>query len=66
MALCDVVAMYLTERRWVRQAATDEASLLAMAWESAEGKVLVARGAEIALTKTLLLCEKLEARILAR
>ena len=38
--------------------ATDEASLLAMARESEEGEVLVAPGAEIALTKTLMLCEK--------
>ena len=38
--------------------ATDEASLLAMARESEEGKVLVARGAEIALTKPLYVCEK--------
>ena len=36
----------------------DEASLLAMARESEEGEVLVAPGAEIALTKTLYLCEK--------
>ena len=40
--------------------ATDEASLLAAARESEEGEVLVATGAEIALTKTLLLCEKPE------
>ena len=40
--------------------ATDEASLLAMARESEEGEVLVAPGAEIALTKTLYLCEKPE------
>ena len=33
--------------------ATDEASLLAMARESEEGKVLVARGTEIALTMPL-------------
>ena len=38
--------------------ATDEGSLLAMARESEEGKVLVARGAEIALTKTLLVKQK--------
>ena len=38
--------------------ATDEASLLAMARESEEGKVLVAPGAEIALTRTLLVCEE--------
>ena len=38
--------------------ATDEASLLAMARESEEGKVLVAPGAEIALTKTLFVCEE--------
>ena len=36
--------------------ATDEGSLLAAA--RAEGKVLVAPGAEIALTKMLRLCEK--------
>ena len=36
--------------------ATDEGSLLAAA--RAEGKVLVAPGAEIALTKPLYLCEK--------
>ena len=35
--------------------ATDEASLLAMARESEEGEVLVAPGAEIALTKPLLI-----------
>ena len=38
--------------------ATDEASLLAMARESEEGEVFV--DGEIALTKTLLLCEKPE------
>ena len=38
--------------------ATDEASLLAMARESEEGKVLVAPGAVIALTKPLCLCEE--------
>ena len=38
--------------------ATDEASLLAMARESEEGEVLVARGAEIALTKALMVREK--------
>ena len=36
--------------------ATDEGSLLAAA--RAEGKVLVAPGTEIALTKPLMLCEK--------
>ena len=36
--------------------ATDEGSLLAMA--RAEGKVLVAPGAEIALTRPLSVCEK--------
>ena len=40
------------------QAATDEASLLAMARESEEGEVLVATGALIALTRTLLVKEK--------
>ena len=38
--------------------ATDEGSLLAMARESEEGEVLVAPGAEIALTKALLVSEK--------
>ena len=38
--------------------ATDEGSLLAMARESEEGEVLVAPGAEIALTMPLYLCEK--------
>ena len=38
--------------------ATDEGSLLAMALESEEGEVLVAPGAEIALTKGLCLCEE--------
>ena len=40
--------------------ATDEGSLLAAARESEEGKVLVAPGAVIALTKALMVCEKPE------
>ena len=59
MALCEVIAAHETERGvGSGQAATDEASLLAMARESEEGEVLVAPDALIALTKTLLVCEK--------
>ena len=59
MARCEVVDAHVTERGvGSGQAATDEASLLAMARESEEGEVLVAPGTEIVFTKLLYLCEE--------